>query len=160
MSAARNGYLKIFFSTFLLLIFFSCSQKTEKLSSAKKPGEIISISFSHIGGSSGNYRIIKVTEDSIHLEQGATSNNTHKQWDSAISAQAWHNLTSVIDPKTLNSIKSSPSAQSVDGIDETFQIKTPEKSHVYVNSFVDTAHYRQFQQFKDHVEMFLPKEYR
>lgn len=148
------------FSAFLLLIFFSCEKKeeTEKVS-LKKPNEITSISLSNIGGSLGNYRIIKVTKDSIHLEQGITASKIHKEWNSVIQPSIWKQLISSINIKDLDYIKSSPSIQSVDGIDETFQIRTPKKSHVYVNAYQDTIHYKQFQKFKAQLEKIIPKEY-
>jgi hypothetical protein len=159
MSAIKKTGLKIFFPLFLLLIFFSCDKKTEKVP-VKNPNEITLISLSNVGGSLGNYRIIKVTKDSVKLEQGIAANKTHKQWGSAISTETWNKLISPIDVKTLDKIKSSPSKQSVDGIDETFQVRTPKKIHVYVNSDVDTIHYRQFEDFKIQLEKILPKEYK
>lgn len=159
MSAIKYFSLKIFSLTVLLLIFFSCDdKKTEKISSTN-PNEIISISYSDIGGELGNYKIVKVTKDSIHLETGVTNNKTHKEWKSAIKPQVWEKLTSTIDVKTLDKIKSSPSKQSVDGFDETFQIRTPKKYHAYVNSYVDTVYYKQLQKLKDQIQAILPTEY-
>jgi hypothetical protein len=60
---------------------------------------------------------------------------------SAINTDTWKQLVSSVKTSDLDHIKSSPSQQSVDGIDETFQIK-PKK--IYVNSFADTAHYNNF----------------
>jgi hypothetical protein len=157
MSAIKNTGLKLFFPTLLLLIFFSCNQKTETTS---QPNEITFISYSDIGGELGNYKIIKATKDSIHLEKGATDIKAHKEWKSAITPEIWHRLVSCIDVKTLDKIKSSPSQQSVDGIDETFQIRTPKKYHAYVNSYVDTVHYKQLQNLKDQLQNILPKEYK
>ncbi|MBK1897866.1 hypothetical protein [Chryseobacterium paridis] len=159
MSAIRNFGLKIPFSMFLLLAFFSCHKKQEKVSVPKNPNEITFISVSNIGGILGNYRIIKISKDSISLEQGVTAKKTHKYWSSSISKEKWKQLVSAIDVKTLNAIKSSPSAQSVDGVDETFQIRTPKRSHVYVNSYQDTIHYGQLQTLKNRIEETLPKEY-
>ena len=157
MSAIKNLGLKIFSLILLLLIFFSCNNKQTEKNSLKNPNEIIFIGFSDVGGTSGDYKIIKVTKDSIHLEQGVANNKIHKEWHSAITPQIWKNITSTIDLGTLDKIKSSPSKQSVDGIDETFQIKTPKKSHVYVNSYIDTIHYKQFQELKNQLEIILPK---
>lgn len=151
--------MKIFFSTVLLLTFFSCLKKENKTTNTKNPNEITFISLSDIGGSLGNYRIIRITKDSIHSERGVAAGKTHHHWSSAIPPETWHNMISTIDPKTLDKIKSSPSKQPVDGIDETFQIRTPKKSHVYVNSYIDTIHYKQFQKLKIQIEKILPKEY-
>ncbi|ASK30509.1 hypothetical protein CEY12_10490 [Chryseobacterium sp. T16E-39] len=158
MSAIKNFVLKSTFSMFLLLIF-SCSNKEQTSSAPKDPNEITFISVSNIGGDLGEYRMIKITKDSISLEQGSTAKKTHKYWGSPLDIKNWKLLVSTIDVKTLNEIKSSPSAQSVDGIDETFQIRTPKKAHVYVNSYHDTIHYPQLQMLKDKIEEILPKEY-
>ena len=56
-----------------------------------------------------------------------TANQTHKAWASAINSETWKKLTSSINIVDLDHIKSSHSQQSVDGIDETFQIRTPQK---------------------------------
>ncbi|MCJ7933168.1 MAG: hypothetical protein MUW56_05905 [Chryseobacterium sp.] len=160
MPTTKNTHLKILFSIFLLSAFFSCNKKEPAQTVGTDPHEITSISLSHIGGTLGNYRIIKVSKNSISAEKGATSNQTHKKWDSAVSDNTWKQLTSSIHMVDLDHIKSSPSQQSVDGIDETFQIRTPKKSHIYVNSYVDTVHYRQLQQLKEQLYTILPKEYR
>ncbi|KAA0130458.1 hypothetical protein FY557_01660 [Chryseobacterium sp. SN22] len=158
MSAIKYPGLKIFSILILLLIFISCNRK-ESGSANKDPNEIILISYSEIGGPLGNYSIIKVTEDSIHAEQGVTKSKTHKEWKSALSPQTWRRLISNIDVKALDRIKSSPSQQSVDGFDETFQIRTSKKYHAYVNAFVDTAHYGQLKKLKDQMRALLPTEY-
>ncbi|WP_347216735.1 hypothetical protein [Chryseobacterium sp.] len=161
MPTTKNIHLKILFSIFLLSAFFSCDSKKSKEPVAfKNPNEITFIRLSHIGGTMGEYRIIKVTEDSVFAEQGATANKTHKEWATAINSNAWKQLISSINIKDLDKIKSSPSQQSVDGIDETFQIRTSKKIHIYVNSFADPEHYKQLQQFKDQLDLILPKEYK
>ena len=160
MSATKIYDLKLSFSIFLLLTLFSCNQsENQKKPVPENNDKITLISLSHIGGSSGSYKIIKITEDSIHSEQGIAAHKTHKEWHSAISVKTWEKLTSLIDAKTLDHIKSSPSIQFIDGIDETFQIRTSKKSHVYVNAYHDTAHYKQLQNFKTQLEKILPKEY-
>ena len=158
MSAVKIGDLKIFVSIFLLLIFFSCSDKIADKNSNSKSETITFIGFSEIGGELGYYKVIKVTKDSIHLETGKTSEKTHKQWHSAINPETWKNLISSFKIKNLDSIKSSPSIQPIDGIDESFQIKTSKKSHVYVNAHSD-IHYNQFADFKLKLNRILPKEY-
>ncbi|CAH0280627.1 hypothetical protein [Chryseobacterium sp. Bi04] len=160
MPTTKNIYLKILFSIFLLSAFFFCDKKESVQTVPKDPYEITSISISNIGGSLGYYRIIKVTKDSITAEKGTTSTQNHKKWHSAINADTWKQLTSSIHMVDLDHIKSSPSQQSVDGIDETFQIRTPKKSHIYVNAYVDTVHYNQFQQLKEQIDYILPKEYK
>lgn len=152
-----NG-LKIFFSMFLLLIFFACSEKPTDKNSGSKTEEILLIGWSEIGGESGYYKVIKVNKDSIHLETGETSTKKHKEWHSAIQPQIWKNISSSFKIKNLDRIESSPSIQPIDGIDESFQIKTNKKSHVYVNAQND-IHYRQFADFKQQVLKVLPKEY-
>ncbi|WP_343610035.1 hypothetical protein [Chryseobacterium oranimense] len=160
MPAIKNIYLKLLFSMFLLPAFFSCDKSKEQTSITKNPNEITFISLSNIGGDQGDYKIIRITKDSIHAEQGITARRIHKEWDSAISMQTWNNLISSINTKDLDVIQSSPSKQSVDGIDETFQIRTPKKSHIYVNSYADTLHYRQLKLFKEQLNLILPTEYR
>lgn len=157
MSAIKSSSWKIIFSIVLLLIFFSCDNKQEKSSVPKNPNEITFISVSHIGGKLGNYKIVKATKDSISLEQGVTSSKKHQYWSSPIQSKDWQYLASVLNVKTLDSIKSSPS--TIDGIDETFQIRTPKRAHIYVNSYYDTIHYKQLQKLKKRIEEILPKEY-
>ncbi|KPH12619.1 hypothetical protein [Chryseobacterium sp. ERMR1:04] len=157
MSAIKINRLKMLFSTFLLLIFFSCKKEVEKAS--EKSNKITFISISMVGGKLGHYKIIKVSKDSIKLTQGISTKNIHKQWNSAINPETWKKLTSTIDPKTLGKIKSSESIQPIDGADESFQIKTSQKSYFYLNSYNDTLYYKQLQAFKDQVDKILPKEY-
>lgn len=162
MPTTKNIHLKIFFSILLLSAFFSCDkqQKQKSAVGTGNPREITFIGLSNIGGSQGYYRIIKVTKKSITAEKGITSRKTHQSWSSDISTDTWKQLTSLIKVEDLDRIKSSPSQQSVDRMDETFQIRTPKKGHVYVNSFVDTIHYKQLQQLKDQLDKILPKEYK
>ncbi|WP_326980887.1 hypothetical protein VUJ46_11245 [Chryseobacterium sp. MYb264] len=161
MSAIKNLRLKIFFPTFLLLIFFSCEQKKEiPVKAAATSNEITFVGFSKVGGKGGNYRTIKITKDSIQLEQGSTVTKKHKQWASSVTPDHWKLLTSSFDLTTLDHIKSSESVQAQDGIDETFRIKTTKKSHVYVNSYHDSIHYKQFEKFKSQLDKILPKEYK
>ncbi|REC76134.1 hypothetical protein DRF60_14730 [Chryseobacterium elymi] len=158
--AIKNNYLKLLFSMFLVPAFFSCDKtKEQNPATHKNPNEITFISVSNIGGGQGDYKIIKVTKDSIHAEKGITARQIHKEWSTAINAQIWKQLISSIHTKDLDEIQSSPSKQSVDGIDETFQIRTPKKSHIYVNSYADTLHYRQLKQFKEQLNLILPTEY-
>lgn len=158
MSAVKINSLKMVFSTFLLLMFFSCKKGTEKVDD--QPNEITFIGVSEVGGKLGYYKIIKITKDSIKLTQGISTKNLHKQWNSAIDQQTWKQLISPIDLKTLGKIKSSESVQPIDGADETFQIKTLKSSHLYLNSYNDTIYYKQLQAFKDQLEKILPKEYK
>lgn len=161
MPALKNISLKLLLSIFLLPAFFSCDKKKDSSRSLhKNPNTITFISVSDIGGDQGDYKIIKVTKDSIHAEMGITARQTHKEWDSVISAHTWEYLISSINVKDLDEIQSSPSKQSVDGIDETFQIRTPKKAHIYVNSYADTIHYKQLKQFKEQLTLIIPKEYR
>ncbi|QBA20733.1 hypothetical protein EU348_05840 [Chryseobacterium indologenes] len=160
MPTTKKLHLKILFSILLLSAFFSCdSKKTEPSVSQKNPHEITFISVSDIGGHLGNYRIVKATKDSVFAEKGMTANQTHKSWASAMNAETWKKLVSTINIVDLDHIKSSPSQQSVDGTDETFQIRTPKKSHIYVNAYADTLHYKQLQQLKEQLDKILPKEY-
>lgn len=160
MPTKKKLHLKILFSILLLSAFFSCDKKeTVPVTGNRTSNEITFISMSHIGGTLGEYTIVKVTKDSVFAEKGATANKTHKEWASSINIDTWKRLISPINVNDLDDIKSSPSQQPVDGIDETFQIRTPAKSHIYVNSFADTVHYRQLQQFKEQLVLILPKEY-
>ncbi|OCA79963.1 hypothetical protein BBH99_04850 [Chryseobacterium contaminans] len=158
MPTTKNVYLKLIFPIFLLSAFFSCDSKKSKQSAASA-NEITLIRLSHIGGTMGEYRIIKATKDSVFVEKGATANKTHQEWASAITPDTWKQLISSINVKDLDKIKSSPSQQSVDGIDETFQIRTSRKAHFFVNSFADPKHYKQLQQLKEQLDKILPKEY-
>lgn len=157
MSAIKFLCLKIFFSTILLLTFFSCTQEVKK--NIPTNNEITFISYSNVSGNLGNYNIIKITKDSITSEQGNTTRQTHKQWASKIQPKVWKELISSFDLKTLNHIKSSESVQAKGGIDEIFQIKTSRKSHIYVNSYNDSLHYKQFERFKSQLEKILPTEH-
>lgn len=160
MPTTKKRYLKILFSILLLSAFFSCdSKKAEPFDSYKNPYEITFVSVSEIGGNLGSYRIIKATKDSVFAEKGMTANQTHKKWSSAINPEIWKKLISSVKITDLDYIKSSPSQQSVDGTDETFQIRTPKKSHIYVNAYADTLHYKQLQQLKEQLDKILPKEY-
>ncbi|AZB34021.1 hypothetical protein [Chryseobacterium bernardetii] len=157
MPTTKNVYLKLIFPIFLLSAFFSCDSKKSKQPSKN---EITFIRLSHIGGTLGEYRIIKATKDSVFAERGATASKTHQEWASAINKDTWNLLISSINVKDLDKIKSSPSQQSVDGIDETFQIRTSKKNHFFVNSFADPEHYKQLQQLKEQLDKILPKEYK
>ncbi|WP_419869997.1 hypothetical protein [Chryseobacterium sp. CT-SW4] len=159
MSAIKNTSWKILFSTFLLLIFFSCSSKEEK-NTDQLHEEIDYIVLSYVGGQSGSYKIIKIKKDSLYLEKGSAANHTHREQRVAINNMLWKKIVSPLDIENLDLIESSPSIQSVDGIDETFQIKTTKKSHVYVNAYNDTVHYKRLQNMKNELEKILPKEYR
>lgn len=159
MSAIKINTLKMLFSTFLLLIFFSCQKETQPKTDNNR-NEITFIGFSNVGGKLGHYKIIKVSKDSIKITQGISTKNIHKQWNSAISPDTWKKLTSTIDSKTLGKIKSSESIQPIDRVDESFQIKTSQKSYFYLNSYNDTLYYKQLQTFKDQLEKILPKEYK
>jgi len=150
---------KVMAPLLLLLASFSCNGNTSETASSRKPDEIISISYSDIGGEEGEYKIVRITRDSVHAEAGTTRTKTHHEWKSAISLKTWHSLTSALDINTLGRIKSSPSKQSVDGYDETFQIRTAEKYHAYVNSYADTVYYKQLQRLKDRIRIIIPPEY-
>ncbi|MCU7618052.1 hypothetical protein NZ698_12650 [Chryseobacterium sp. PBS4-4] len=157
MSTVKTTSLRSFISMFLLLIFFSCSEKsTEKINSTN-PEEITFIGLSNVGGELGSYSNIRITKDSIHFEQGMTANQKHSEWHKAITPKIWKNLTSSFKIKDLSLIESSPSIQHLDGMDETFQIKTTKNSHVYVNAYSDT-HYRQFEEFKIKLENIIPQK--
>lgn len=159
MSTVKIARLRSLFSMFLLLMFFCCSEKTtENKSSSTGPEEITFIGLSNVGGQLGNYRNIKISKDSIHLEQGSTVNQKHNEWHKSITPQTWKNLASSIKVKDLSFIESSPSIQHLDGMDETFQIKTTKSSYVFVNSYSD-KHYRQFEEFKIKLENILPKKH-
>jgi hypothetical protein len=158
MSTVKTASLRSFISMFLLLIFFSCNQTTENKSSSTSPEEIIFIGLSNVGGELGNYKNIKITQDSIHLDQGSTLNQKHSEWHKAITPKIWENLTSSFKIKDLSLIESSPSIQHLDGMDETFQIKTTKNSHVYVNSYSD-KYYLQFEEFKIKLGNIIPKKY-
>lgn len=150
MSAIKTNILKYLFSMFVLLAFFSCSknEKPKTIPSKNGPEEITYIGMSNVGGQLGNYNIIKITEDSIHIEKGNSNPKNHKEIHRSILPKDWKMLTSSFIIKDLAHIKSSESKQPIDGIDETFQIKTSKKSHVYVNTYNDTIHYQQFKKFK------------
>lgn len=151
--------LKIFFSIFLLLILFSCSKNETEASRDSQTEKITFIGFTNIGGQLGYYKIIRLTKDSVHLETGQTSTGKYNKWSSSIKPETWKKLSSCFKIKNLDSIKSSPSIQAIDGIDESFQIKTNKKSHVYVNAQND-IHYDQFVDFKNRITQILPEEYR
>jgi len=157
ISSKMNG-LKILFSTVLLLILFSCSEKSAPDKSQQEKEEITFIGLSNTGGQLGYYRLIKVTKDSLHFETGQTVNSTHKEYHAAIQPEIWKNLSSSFKIKNLDSIESSPSIQPIDGVDESFQIKTTKKSHVFVNAQNDD-HYDQFAHFKEELFKIIPLQY-
>lgn len=159
MSTVKTASLRILFFAFLLLIFFCCSEKSaDNKNSSTSPEEITFIALSNVGGQLGSYNNIKITQDSIHVERGMTVNQKHSEWHQAISPTIWKNLSSSFKIKDLSLIESSPSIQHLDGMDETFQIKTTKKSHVFVNSYND-KHYRQFEEFKIKIGNIIPKKY-
>ncbi|WP_294279690.1 hypothetical protein [uncultured Chryseobacterium sp.] len=147
-----------FFPIVVLLMFFSCHKEPEKPGPASS-GEISQIILSYVGGNRGSYMIIKVSQDSIHVEKGNTTDKSHTENNKAISEATWKQLIKPIDIRTLNKIRSSPSQQSVDRTDETFQVKTRNKVHVYVNAYTDTLHYRQLEHFKIQLEKILPTDH-
>lgn len=159
MSAIKYLRLKILFSTVLLLMFFCCDKKDSKNKfSSTNPEEITFIGLSNVGGELGYYKIIKITQNSIFLETGTTANQKHDKWQKEISPETWKNLISSIKIKDLSQIESSQSIQPIDGIDETFQVKTTKKSHIYVNAYND-IHYKQFETLKLKLENILPKNH-
>lgn len=150
--------LKIVFSMFLLLIFFSCSEQGRKRDPDSEAEVITFIGMSEIGGQMGYYRVIKITKDSIFFETGETVNKKHQEWRSAIKPDSWSKMISSFKIEKLDSIKSSQSIQAIDGIDESFQIKTNKKSHVYVNAQND-KNYSQFAHFKQELFKIIPQKY-
>lgn len=159
MSAIKTLDLKFYFSMFLLLIFFGCEKiQTENKTSDSKTEEITFIGLSNVGGELGNYRIIKIKKDSIFLETGTTANQKHQEWKKAITPETWKDLVSSLKIKDLSQIESSSSIQPIDGIDETFQVKTTKKSHIYVNAYNDT-YYKQFETLKLKLDNILPKNH-
>ncbi len=159
MSAIKLNILKIFFSILLLLTLLFCTQnESAKKTSSANHEEITFIELSHVGGELGSYSNLKITKDSIHFERGMSANKTHNEWHNKISTKDWKNLTSSFKIKDFNSIESSPSIQPIDGMDETFQIKTTKSSHVFVNAYSD-KHYRQFEEFKIKLQNIIPKKH-
>ena len=159
-SAVKSTVTKIFGAAVLLLISYACVQKNASADLKNSAEEIVSLKYSNIGGMQGSYRIFTATEDSIKFENGLSVNKTHKEWRAKMSVENWKKLTSALDLKTLGKIKSSPSMQPVDGIDETFQVKTNKKTQVFVNAYNDSSNYRQLQNLKTAFENMLPKEYK
>lgn len=159
MPAVQRSDLKFFLSTVLLLVFFSCSKKSDsEKSGSRKNEEILYIGVSNVGGQLGNYRTIKINQDSLHIEQGLSSSNQHKEKHIALKPETWKKLCGVFNLKTLDRIKSSTSIQPINGIDESFQIKTTKKSHVYVNAYED-PNYIQFENFKTELAKIIPPEF-
>lgn len=156
MSAVKIKGLKSFFSMFLLLIFFSCENKNTQKQNTKEE-KIESISVSHIGGRNGFYEIIKIRRDSLFFESGTSKPAKNTNWKNAVNISSWDALTSSFKLKNLDSIRSSPSIQHLDGIDETFIIKTNKKSHIYVNAYNDVNYY-QFENFKQKLEKILSQK--
>ena len=150
--------LKIFFPMLLLLIF-SCSEKSK--SERKTTGEetIQYVIFSKVGGRGGNYKTIKITQDSIVLSLGNTSKNVHKTWKKALSDKNQAEIFGKLKINELAFIKSSESVQVKEEADETFQIKTSRTSYVFVNAYNDEYNYRQLKNFKIHLEKIIPREY-
>ena len=159
MSAIKTSILKGLFSMFLLLTFSSCSKEEKTVSKADHKGpEIITyIGMSKVGGKLGNYNIIKITKDSIHIVRGNSNPKNHKEIHQELQPEDWQKFTSSFLIKDLNHIKSSESIQAIDGMDETFQTKTSKKGHFYVNTYNDTLHYPQFEKFKMNLNKIIPQ---
>ena len=158
MSAIKIFGLKSFFPLLLLLIF-SCSEtsKSEKKNTGDERVEYIV--FSRVGGRGGNYKTIRVTQDSVVLSLGNTSKNLHKIWKKALSDKVKAELFGKLNVNQLSFIKSSESIQAQDGADETFQIKTSRTSYVFVNAYNDEYNYRQLENFKIQLKKIIPKEF-
>lgn len=158
MSAVKISGLKIFFPVFLLLIF-SCSEIKNK--EKKKSGEdkIEYVIFSVVGGHGGYYKTIKVTQDSVFLVTGNTVSNVHKSWKKHLPELKRQEILGQLKIHQFMFIKSSESRQPVDGVDETFQIKTKDSSYVFVNAYNDEENYPQLKNFKTKLSTILPKQY-
>jgi len=156
MSAIKISGWKIFFPLLLLLIF-SCSEK--QVSDKKNAGveTLDYIVYSKVGGESGNYKTVKVTQDSVVLSFGNTLKNHHTTWKKALPDDVKEELFGKLKINQLSFIKSSESIQAQDGADETFQIKTSRTSYVFVNAYNDEYNYRQLRNFKTHLEKIIPK---
>ncbi|WP_312077268.1 hypothetical protein [Chryseobacterium sp.] len=158
MSAIKKSGLRIFFPMLLLLIF-SCSEskKTDKKKSEEDKVEYVI--FSIVGGHGGYYKTIKVTHDSLLLATGNASSNTHKSWKQIVPEQKSKEILGQLNIHQFMFIKSSESRQPVDGVDETFQIKTKDSSYVFVNAYNDKENYQQLKNFKTKLNTILPKQY-
>lgn len=158
MSAIKISGLKSFVPLLLLLIF-SCSEtsKSEKKNTGDERVEYIV--FSRVGGRGGNYKTIRISQDSVVLSLGNTSRNLHKIWKKALSDKTRDELFGKLKINQLSFIKSSESVQANDGADETFQIKTSRTSYVFVNAYNDEYNYSQLENFKTQLKKIIPKEF-
>lgn len=145
---------------FFLLTFFSCAQKNRADISKNEPEKIVLLKYGNVGGMQGFYRTFTATQDSVHFETGQYANKTHKEWHAKMPAKTWQKITALIDLNTVATVKSSPSMQPVDGVDETFQIKTNKKTQVFVNAAEAQPQYQQLEQLKTEFEKILPEKYR
>lgn len=159
MSAIKISGLKIFFPVFLLLIF-SCSKSSDSKDKTTSEETLEYVIFSKVGGDEGNYKTIKITQDSILLDVGKTSKNIHRSWKMPLTENGKKQLFSIFKINQLPFIKSSESRQATDGTDETFQIKTSRTSYVFVNAYNDEYNYRQLKNFKTQLEKLIPKEFK
>ncbi|WP_209390434.1 hypothetical protein [Chryseobacterium sp. RR2-3-20] len=156
MSAVKIISSKSFFLTFLLLIFLSCDYKKGDTQNTDEE-KIEVMTLSHIGGENGFYEIIKIKKDSIFFDSGTSKPSKNNNWKNALSKDDWQLLSSSIKIKNLDSIRSSPSIQHLDGIDETLIIKTSKKSHIFVNSYND-IHYNQIEILKNRLNNIISKK--
>ena len=157
MSAIKITGLKVFFPLFLLLIF-SCSETSKK---RKNNGfeAVEFVVFSKVGGKDGDYRTVKITQDSLFLNVGKTLLNRHKQWKAKLSEEQKNMLFGCLKVNQLAFIRSSESKQFKKEWDETFQVKTTKTSYVFVNAYNDADNYNQLKNFKIKLEKLIPKEY-
>jgi len=158
MSAIKKSGLKTFFPMLLLLIF-SCSESKNTDRKNSEEDKVEYVIFSIVGGHAGYYKTIKVTQDSVVLATGNTASNTHKSWRKSLSELKRKEILGQLKIHQFMFIKSSESRQPVDGLDETFQIKTQDSSYVFVNAYNDKENYQQLKNFKTKLNTILPKQY-
>lgn len=113
---------------------FSCKEKKTSKVKAIPAEKIESINITTEGGNLSYFRNIRVDKDSISSIQRQLDtdslNSSHKR---AISPTEWDMLISNIDLSSVSKIKSGPSYQPFDGIDDIWEIKTSARTYRIIN---------------------------
>lgn len=113
---------------------FSCKEKKTSKVKAIPAEKIESINITTEGGNLSYFRNIRVDKDSISSIQRQLDtdslNSSHKR---AITPTEWDMLISNIDLSSVSKIKSGPSYQPFDGIDDIWEIKTSARTYRIIN---------------------------
>ncbi|MCT3805470.1 hypothetical protein HZQ57_10935 [Elizabethkingia anophelis] len=159
MSAISLYKWKTILLTALLLIFFSCKEKKPSKVTAISAEKIESINITTEGGNLSYFRNIRVDKDSISSIQRQLDtdslNSSHKR---AITPTEWDMLISNIDLSSVSKIKSGPSYQPFDGIDDIWEIKTSARTYRIINGKKDIDNYKSLETLYSQLEELIQKK--